>query len=93
MARPIPLASTAALPHPTDVTAGLPVLLDDGSRKYVWGLGLAYAVPSSGEVEVYYADGLNSVRALTNAAGSVVQTYQTDEFGVPTLSYNRQSGV
>ena len=29
-----------------DVNATLPVLLDDGTRKYVWGLGLAYAVDS-----------------------------------------------
>lgn len=28
-------------------------------------------------------DGLGSVRALTNASGNVVQTYGTDEFGVP----------
>jgi RHS repeat-associated protein len=35
---------------------------------------------------VYHADGLGSVRALTDAAGAVVQTYETDEFGVPGLS-------
>ncbi len=38
-------ASTA---YTYDVNASLPVLLDDGVRKYVWGLGLAFAVdPSS----------------------------------------------
>jgi RHS repeat-associated protein len=67
-----------------DVNVSLPVLLEDGTRKYVWGLGLAYAVDSGGTVEVYHMDGLGSVRAITNAAGSVVQTYQTDEFGIPT---------
>ena len=30
-----------------DVNASLPVLLDDGSHKYIWGLGLASAVNSS----------------------------------------------
>ena len=65
-----------------DVNAGLPVLLDDGSRKYVWGLGLAYAVDGGGGVDVYHADGLGSVRALTDGTGTVVQTAQTDEFGV-----------
>ena len=30
-----------------DVAGGLPVLLDDGTRKYVWGLGLAYAVETA----------------------------------------------
>jgi len=31
----------------TDPAAGLPVTLDDGSRTYVWGFGLAYAVAGS----------------------------------------------
>ena len=30
-----------------DVNAGLPVLLDGGTHKYVWGLGRAFAVDSS----------------------------------------------
>ena len=30
-----------------DVNASLPVLLDDGTHKYVWGLALAFAVNSS----------------------------------------------
>ena len=34
-----------------DAAGGLPVLLDDGARKYVWGLWLAYAVASSGSVD------------------------------------------
>jgi RHS repeat-associated protein len=70
-------------PYIYDVNRGLPVVLDDGSRKYVWGLGLAYAVNGSA-VEVYHADGLGSVRAITDGAGSVIQTYESDEFGVPT---------
>ncbi len=67
-----------------DVNASLPVLLDDGTRKYVWGLGLAYAVDSSGSPLVYHSDGLGSVRALTDSAGSIVQTYLYDEYGVVT---------
>ncbi|MBI4494023.1 MAG: RHS repeat-associated core domain-containing protein [Chloroflexi bacterium] len=69
-----------------DVSATLPVLLEDGSRKYVWGQGLAYAVDSLGSVEVQHADGLGSVRALTDGNAQVVQTYQSDEFGVQTQS-------
>ena len=64
-----------------DVNASLPVLLDDGTHKYVWGLGLAFAVDTSGNPLVYHTDGLGSVRALTDASGSVVQTYQYDEYG------------
>ncbi|MBV9895819.1 MAG: hypothetical protein JO020_16765, partial [Chloroflexi bacterium] len=75
-----------------DVGGGLPVVLDDGTNKYVWGAGgLATAVnKTSGAASVYHTDGLGSVRALTDNSGSVVQTYQTDEFGIPTQS---QGGV
>ncbi|MBI3966997.1 MAG: carboxypeptidase regulatory-like domain-containing protein [Chloroflexi bacterium] len=69
-----------------DVAGGLPVLLDDGTRKYVWGQGLAYALEGPNKnLEVYHSDGLGSVRAITNGSGNVVQTYQTDEFGVPIV--------
>ncbi len=71
-----------------DVGSDLPMLLDDGVRKYVYGAaGLAYSVEKgTGVVQVYHVDGLGSVRALTDNAGAVVQAYQTDEFGLPTLS-------
>jgi RHS repeat-associated protein len=68
-----------------DVNTSLPVVLDDGTRKYVYGLGLAYAV-SGAALEVYHTDGLGSVRAITDGttpAPLVVQTYATDEFGIP----------
>jgi len=72
-----------------DVGGGLPVVLDDGTRKYVWGAsGLAFSVdknPGAG-LSVYHTDGLGSVRAITASNGDVVETYQTDEFGIPTLS-------
>src|SRR5207249_1707986 len=67
-----------------DVAGDLPLLLDDGTRKYVWGAdGLAYSVDTANTLTVYHTDGLGSVRALTDATGAVVQTYETDEFGVP----------
>ncbi len=69
-----------------DVNRPLPVLLEDGTRKYVWGLGLAYAIDSSNNVEVFHTDGLSSVRAITDGSGALVQAYQTDEFGVPALT-------
>jgi len=67
-----------------DVAGGLPMLLDDGARKYVWGAGgLAFTVDKgTAAVQVYHTDGLGSVRAITDSTGSVTQTYQTDEFGV-----------
>ncbi|MBI4492383.1 MAG: hypothetical protein HY690_06275 [Chloroflexi bacterium] len=69
-----------------DVNRSLPVVLDDGTRKYVWGLGLAYAVDTAGNVEVYHTDGLGSVRGITDGSAQVVQTYQTDESRAGTIS-------
>lgn len=74
-----------AIRYVSDINASLPVTLDDGTRKYVWGLGLAYAVSGS-SIEVYHADRLGSVRAITDATGAVTATYRTDEYGVPTAS-------
>ncbi|MCC6174086.1 MAG: hypothetical protein IT305_02175 [Chloroflexi bacterium] len=65
-----------------DVNRSLPVVLEDGTRRYVWGLGLAYAVEGMSAL-VYHVDGLGSVRAITDSTKAVVQTYQSDEFGVP----------
>ena len=69
----------------SDVNAGLPVTIDDGTRKYVWGLGLAYAVAGTA-IELYHTDRLGSIRAVSDATGAVIATYRTDEFGVPTSS-------
>ena len=57
------------------------MVLSDGSRKYVWGLGFAYSVDTSGAISVGHADGLGSVRALTDGSGTLTQTYLTDPFG------------
>lgn len=67
-----------------DVNGSLPNVLTDGTNKYVYGLGLAYAVDGSGNVQVYHIDGLGSVRAITNGSGALIQTDQTDAFGIPT---------
>ncbi len=76
-----------------DVNRGLPVVLQDGARSYVWGLGLAYSVQSTA-AEYSHADGLGSVRALTDAAGVVTRTFEQDEFEVPwkvPLRYAREA--
>ncbi|MDA8216648.1 MAG: hypothetical protein M0Z94_03430 [Dehalococcoidales bacterium] len=44
------------------------MVLEDGSRKYVWGLGLVYAVAADGSRLVYHVDGLGSVRAITDTS-------------------------
>jgi len=65
-----------------DVNGSLPNLLTDGTLKYVYGLGLAYAVDTSGNLQVYHTDGLGSVRAITDGNGNLVEAYLTDAFGV-----------
>jgi RHS repeat-associated protein len=65
---------------------GLPVVLDDGTSRLVWGpAGLAWTV-SGTEVEVPLADRLGSVRTVTDESGAVVATARTDEYGVPTVA-------
>lgn len=78
---------TTATNYQYDANRSLPVVLTDGTLRYVWGNGLAYATDTSGNVQdVYHTNGLGSVRAVTNASGVVAQTYQTDEFGVSALT-------
>lgn len=78
--------------QPTDYTydeaAGLPVLLEDGQRKYVWGRGLLYSTNPAGTAvsSVYQRDGLGTVRALTDGTGALTDTRDVDAFGLPTRS-------
>ncbi len=69
----------------SDINRRLPVTIDDGTRKYVYGLGLAYAV-SGTAIEVYHTDRVGSVRAISDATGAVTASYRSDEWGVPTAS-------
>ena len=61
----------------SDVNRSLPDVLSDGTLKYVYDLGLTYAVDSAGNVQVYHTDGLGSVRAITDGSSTLIQTYQT----------------
>jgi RHS repeat-associated protein len=84
------LGANPAIRYVTDPNRSLPVTLDDGTRKYVWGLGLAYAVNGS-TLEVYHADRLGSVRALTDASGAATDGYRFDEYGLPTVTTGSSS--
>ncbi len=59
---------------------GLPVVLADGDE-YVWGAGLVGRVVGGTTATYAHADGLGSVRLLTDGAGAVVGTKQYDAFG------------
>ena len=67
---------------------GLPVVLADGTE-YVWGQGLISQITSSSAATYAHADGLGSIRLLTDSAGTVVGTQQYDAFGAA----RSQSGV
>jgi RHS repeat-associated protein len=75
-----------------DIAAGLPQVLDDGTFRYIYGIGRIGEV--SGTNTYYYLpDGLGSVVALTNAAGAVVNTYDYDVFGALRGSTGTQANA
>jgi uncharacterized protein RhaS with RHS repeats len=69
-----------------DTNRALLVVLSDGTLKYIWGLGLLYAVDGSANLQVYHADGLGSIRALTDGTATLIATYRTDAWGNPTAT-------
>jgi RHS repeat-associated protein len=69
------------------VQAGLPLLLQDGQASFIYGSGgmlLEEVQTADSSVNYYHQDRLGSVRALTNSAGSVVNTYEYDAYGQRT---------
>jgi len=84
------VGANPAIRYVSEGSGDLATVLSDGSRKYVYGLGLAYAV-SGTSLEVYHTDRLGSVRALTDAAGTTVATYRSDDWGRPAGSSGSSS--
>ncbi len=84
------VGASTPIRYVSDISRSLPVTIDDGSRKYVYGLGLAYAVSSS-TVDVFHTDRLGSIRAITDATGATTSTYRTDEWGNPTSTIGSSS--
>jgi len=74
------VGTNPAIRYTSDLSGDLATTLADGSRKYVYGVGLAYAVMGSA-AEIYHTDRLGSVRALTDATAAVTATYRVDEWG------------
>lgn len=77
-----------------DLASDLPVVLQDGTTTYVYGLGLISQglstttylflnlVPTTTTVHSWFlTDGLGSTVALTNSAGAITATHKYDVFG------------
>lgn len=65
----------------------VPVVIDDGARRYILGpSGLAYSLDSAGAATGYHTDALRSTRALSDAGAALLQRYQRDAWGNPTVS-------
>jgi hypothetical protein len=63
------------------VASGLPVVLQDGTNTYVYGLDLISATDGQGDQTYFLYDGLGSVTDLTDDEGDVVDGYTYDVFG------------
>ncbi len=75
-----------------DTTSGLPMLLDDGARAYIYGPDGAPVEHVTGTTPTYYHhDQLGSTRLLTDTAGTVAKTYSFDPYG--NLSGQSGSGA
>src|SRR5262245_24035548 len=57
-----------------DVAMSIPQVLDDGSFKYVYGLGRVCEVGPSTTTHYYLTDGLGSTIGMVNASGTIVNT-------------------
>ncbi len=51
------------------------MVLRDGANTYVYGLGLISQTDGGGNQHYFLGDGLGSTRALTDASGDVLATY------------------
>jgi RHS repeat-associated protein len=64
-----------------DINRSVPRVLQDGTNKYVYGLGLISATDGSGNQTFFTADGLGSTANLTSSVAAVTDTYSYDVFG------------
>ena len=64
-----------------DVAAAMPVVLQDETNAYVYGLDLISATDSGGSQTYFLHDGLGSVTDLTDINANVTATYSYDVFG------------
>lgn len=76
-----------------DRNSGLPLLLSDGSTRYVYGPGglPVEQVSSGGTATYYHHDQLGSTRMLTNASGEATGAFSYTPYGVPAAGAGEQT--
>lgn len=67
-----------------DVLGSLPVVIQDGTYSYVYGLDLISMTDGAGSQTYFSYDGLGSVSDLTDGTGTVTDTFVYDVFGAVT---------
>jgi RHS repeat-associated protein len=80
------VADGVPIDYEVDVAAPLPLVVQDGTYSYVYGLDLIAAIDGSSNEIYYLYDGLGSVAELTDDSGVVTDSYVYDVFGAVTSS-------
>jgi RHS repeat-associated protein len=73
--------SGVTTPYTWDVAAGPPVVLQDGTHTYVYGLDLISTTDNTGVQTYHLYDGLGSTTGLVDGSGKSVASYDYDVFG------------
>jgi RHS repeat-associated protein len=80
------VADGTPIDYEVDVAAPLPLVVQDGTYSYVYGLDLIAAIDGSSNELYYLYDGLGSVSELTDDSGVETDSYVYDAFGAVTSS-------
>lgn len=73
-----------------DLARDVPVVLDDGQLRYVYGPTGLLSQHTASTAQYYLADGLGSTLKIVDAAGNVVQSYTYDVYGKVTAQSGGQ---
>jgi RHS repeat-associated protein len=76
-----------------DVLASLPVVIQDGTYSYVYGLDLISMTDSGGSQKYLSYDGLGSVTDITDGSGTVTDTFVYDVFGAVTARTGTSASI
>jgi len=78
---------TSTITYTWDINSGLPVVLQDGSETYAYGVGgLISQTDGSGNQSYFLGNGLGSTEKLTDGSGNIVASYKYDIFGAVRAS-------